>query len=179
MLQTTWPSCWKMTTSGSVSTNGLSADPTAAPDNNLPMRSDFEVMLGSLLSGRARQSDRRRPFLDLALDEIRKVAWRALLRRHHIEAEILELAAHCRNVHHFRKRGIELADDLGRRSLRQEDPVPRIDIELLEALLMGGRQIRHHRGAFPRQHRDRLHGLVADRLRGGRENAAHIVDPPA
>src|ERR1700681_4542228 len=98
-----------MTTSGFSSTNGFPADPAAAPDSSLPMRSALDVisdppLFSPLLPGGAAQADRSRPFLDLALDEIRKVAGTALFRRHHIKAEVFELAAHRRIVHHFRKR---------------------------------------------------------------------------
>src|ERR1019366_8715660 len=115
-----------MTTSGSLTTNGLSPAPAAAPDNNLLMRSDLEFIsaprfrspttraggrversLVLLFRGAARP-DRRRPLLDLALDELGQVAGAALVRRHDIEAEILQLGAHRRIVHYFRERGIEL-----------------------------------------------------------------------
>src|SRR5258708_36490325 len=125
-----------MTTSGSLSTNGLPVDPPPVPDSSLLMRCPLDVISvprfpsDPLLSEGATQSERGRPLLDLVPDEIREVGGAALFRRHHIEAEILELAAYRRIVHHFGKRGIELADDLGRGSLRQEDRVPRIDIEV-------------------------------------------------
>src|SRR5580704_5297048 len=83
--------------------------------------------------------DRPGPFLDLAHDELSQVFRRAALRRHHLDAELLEPGLHVRAVHGGHGRVVELLDDRGRRALWQENGVPGVGFEIRQALLMRGR----------------------------------------
>src|SRR5689334_14988380 len=99
---------------------GLSA--TGATISSFPATRSFSFgkNVSPLVAGCTAGADRGRPFVDLAADEISEISGAALAWGHHIEAEVLELAAHRGLIDHLGQRRIELGDKLRRRALGQE-----------------------------------------------------------
>src|SRR5258708_5384030 len=93
--------------------------------------------------------DRSGPFLDLAHHELRQIVRRPALSRHHLDAELHEPGLHVGGVHGRVDSIVELADDRGRRALGQEERVPRLDLEIGEALLVGGGEQRQDTRTLP------------------------------
>src|ERR1700730_5103267 len=143
-------------------------------------------LMVSLWVRRARRSihahagrlDRSGPFRDLTHDELRQVVRRPALGRDHLDAELLELGLHVGGIHGGDSGILELLDDRSRRALGQENGVPGFDLEVGEALLVGGGQHRQNRRSLLRHDRDRLDQLALDLRHDARDGNALIVDPP-
>ena len=92
------------------------------------------------------------------------------------QADGVEPLAQLGIVERLGQRSVELGHLRGRRALRQQDRVPCRHVEILEALLVGGRQVRQQRRALSRQHRDRLDLALVRRRRADRDVIADVVD---
>src|SRR5215831_19006133 len=80
-----------------------------------------------------RRLDHFRPALDLLRDELRQVLRAAALRRHDLQAQVLEAFAHRGVVEHVVHRLCHFLHDRWRRSLREEERVPHARLDARES----------------------------------------------
>src|ERR1700732_2840450 len=109
-----------------------------------------------LLQRHAARADRARPLVYLAADERAEIFGRALLRRGDRIAEPLVTLARHRPVERIAHRLVEAAHDALGRTRGSDERVPAGRVEIREALLVGGGEIRQHGRALVREDRDRL-----------------------
>src|SRR5262249_33405846 len=82
--------------------------------------------------------DWSRPFLDLLAGELGEVGRAAAVGRYDDQADLVEALAHGRHVEDAAHGRIQLVDDGWRCRFRHVDRVPGGDVEILQALLLGG-----------------------------------------
>src|SRR2546430_10338632 len=113
--------------SGAAHRNSAGRDSEHAPANSVRADAGLADGLG--------------PAFDLLRQELGKIFGAAALRRHDLEAELLEPLADRRIVKHIAHRLVELAHDRLRRSFREAEGVPHARLDARQALLARGREI--------------------------------------
>jgi len=102
---------------------------------------------------------------------------RASVGRWHGQPQFFHPNAERRVVQCLAGGGIEPADDRVGRSLRKEERIPAVGIDVGKALLKRRGQLRQHRRAARREEGNGFHQLALDRWQPSRDHLAHEVDP--